>query len=71
MAPTAPQIKLMAVLIKQKNIPEFEWRRPLMEWWGYTSRRQLSVEEGGKFIDWLDKYGVIENEKDYNHGNTY
>jgi hypothetical protein len=58
MAPTDRQMKMICALIKEKAVPEPKWRGMIWDAFMAESRKELSVDEAGAFIDWLQSYQV-------------
>lgn len=56
MAPTEKQMKMICCLINEKAIPELVWRETLGKSFMVESRKELTVDEAGIFIDWLLNY---------------
>lgn len=54
--PTDKQLAKMCILINEREVPEKIWRGHIYYEFGCKSRKDLTVDDAIRFIDWLDTY---------------
>jgi hypothetical protein len=56
MAPTEAQMRKICTVITTKGIPTGVFRQMLWDNFGYTSRKELNVDDAKEFIDLLERW---------------